>query len=170
MGTGLTAPRACASDILGSGYRLAMACDLSSDIWTGNGSRPAHGRTGEYTPARIWSQGDHARSGLVVVRSSAAWSRSAGGPVDDARWPGIRIDIDRKLQGVTNPSVQRPDVSKPLPTHVHGHSGPSNRHGRHVVIDLGDLARPHTILVAAFHDEAARREVGSVVASLIGRP
>jgi hypothetical protein len=53
--------------------------------------------------------------------------------------------------------------------YVHRNSDASDRHGWRAVIDLGEQAGLHTILVQAFDDEAASRDVGSVVVSLIGR-
>jgi Bacterial Ig domain len=92
-----------------------------------------------------------------------------GWAVDDTGVAGIRIYVDGKLEGVTNLSVQRPDVSKALPKYVHGSSDASNRHGWRAAVDLGEQAGRHTILVQAFDDEGASRDVGSVVVSLIGR-
>lgn len=153
----------------------------------GNGSRLPHGRAGEYTPTQIWAprrprpigtccrnhrglrrrpvSGDCRQSGAGAY-GLAIYAHRAGS------WPIARECsnvIRRKRQGVTNLSVQRPDVSKALPKYVHRNSDASDRHGWRTVIDLSEQARPQTILVQMLDDEAASRDVGSVVVSLIGR-
>lgn len=88
-----------------------------------------------------------------------------GWALDDSEVRLVRLYVDGKYRQSTTLTAHRSDVVAAHPTYARD----DGNQGWDALIDLGDTAGPHAVLVQAVDDDGASRDIGTVVVKLVGR-
>jgi len=104
---------------------------------------------------------DGPQNGKVVGREVEV----SGWALDDSGVAEVRIYVDSRYKMSAMLKIKRPDVTKVYPKY----SVPNDMHGWWEVVDLGEKAGPHQILVQAIDTNGATRDIGTVNVEVLAR-